>query len=56
MTRDEDDFDAFVRTLRNFGPSMIVEGLAAAFDEADLERIATELDELLLHLSKSGEK
>jgi hypothetical protein len=56
MTRGEDAFDDFVRTLRSITPSMIVEGLAAALDTDDLEKLAAELDELILHLRKSGDK
>jgi hypothetical protein len=33
---------------------MVFEALAAAFDENDLEKIAAELDELLLHINKVG--
>jgi lipoate synthase len=41
----QDAFDDFVRTLRAYTPSMTVEGLAAALDVDDLEKIAAELDE-----------
>jgi hypothetical protein len=54
MESDGDVFDDFVRTLRSCTPSMVIEGLAAAFDEPDLEKIAAELDELLLHGLKMG--
>jgi hypothetical protein len=53
MTSGEDAFDEFVRTLSSCTPSMIVEGLAAALDTDDLEKLAAELDELILHLTKS---
>jgi hypothetical protein len=49
---DKDWLDDLVRILRACTPSMIVEGFAAALDVDDLEKIAAELDELILYLRK----
>jgi lipoate synthase len=54
MESGSDVFDDFVHTLRNCTPNMVIEALTAAFDENDLEKIAAELDELLLHINKVG--